>query len=520
MYGLKNKRSIMHFSTLSQALAFQRAKTIALILGVLIMMGAFLRLWNFTNTLMFQGDQGRDALVVSQIFKAGDPVFIGPGTSVGGMYLGPFYYYFMLPWLWLTYPSPIGPALAVAVVNILTIPLVYLMGKELVGKRSALLGAFFFTFSASAVEFSRFSWNPNLAPTFGLLILFFTFRAVKRSPWYWVAVALSFGLLIQLHYLALLALGGIGLAWLSQVITLTKNKKPAVLSVFMISSLVSMLVFGATLIPLILFDIKHGFVNLVALQKLLSQDKAFSQDNRTQFEKLLNLVSNFGDKTSLVLFRHILSKNTEVSLALGLGMIVTASRFLTKKTTESHGFLLLLAFLIPTLVGMSFYQKEMHLHYFAYLFPIICLLFGSLVATLTRRTLTWPLAILFGMVFLLHNLQTMPLQSLSWTINDVGRTTQVINQHLIPGEKVSLVLLGPSKDLYAQNYRYYLSTTSTPALSPELAPEADTLVVINEERILNVADVPIYEITIFPEKSNQEVYTIANGPQIHIFRKK
>src|SRR5690606_24275698 len=81
----------------------------------IVVVGAGLRLYNLPHTAQFLGDQGRDALIVSRIFKEGDLVFIGPVTSVGNMYLGPLYYYFMLPFLWLSYPSPLGPAYGVAI---------------------------------------------------------------------------------------------------------------------------------------------------------------------------------------------------------------------------------------------------------------------------------------------------------------------------------------------------------------------------------------------------------------------
>src|SRR4030042_6610505 len=102
----------------------QKKITTSLVIGI-ILVGAFLRLYRLPETVMFQGDQGRDAIVVKRLIKNADWVLLGPVTSVGNMYLGPFYYYFMAPWLWLTYPNPIGPAYGVALVSILTLPLLY-----------------------------------------------------------------------------------------------------------------------------------------------------------------------------------------------------------------------------------------------------------------------------------------------------------------------------------------------------------------------------------------------------------
>ena len=61
------------------------------------------------------------------------------------------------------------------------------------------------------------------------------------------------------------------------------------------------------------------------------------------------------------------------------------------------------------------------------------------------------------------------------------------------------------------NYRYFLSTTTHPSLSPEQINQADALVVINEEKAITdpdiIAQLPIWEITTFPTKGKPEVYS-------------
>jgi len=125
-------------------------------LCLLFAISLFLRFYNLEDSLMFQGDQGRDAIVVANIFKEKDPVFIGPVTSIGNMYLGPFYYYLMLPFLWLTYPSPMGPVFMVAGLSVATVVLFYFLVKKIYGQKVALIGKFFFALSHTAVFLYRF----------------------------------------------------------------------------------------------------------------------------------------------------------------------------------------------------------------------------------------------------------------------------------------------------------------------------------------------------------------------------
>ena len=106
---------------------------------VIMIVAAFLRLYRFEMFLEFLDDQGRDALIIKKMLIDHTPTLLGPGTSVGKMYLGPLYYYAMVPFLAMTYPEPTGPAYAMAVFGILTVALLYIWGIKFIGERGALI---------------------------------------------------------------------------------------------------------------------------------------------------------------------------------------------------------------------------------------------------------------------------------------------------------------------------------------------------------------------------------------------
>jgi 4-amino-4-deoxy-L-arabinose transferase-like glycosyltransferase len=504
----------------------KKQPALLLLIASLMLAASFLRLWNLPYTLMFQGDQGRDALIVSEMFTKGDLVFIGPVTSVGNMYLGPLYYYFMLPFLRLSYPSPLGPAYAVAALGILTVYLLYRWGQQLVGTRAAVIATILGTFSVSAVTYSRFSWNPNPAPLVGLIMMYATYKAWKSHPRWWVLVALCFSVLIQLHYLALLSLGGAGVIWLIQARELWLNRQhtkstPHTLKNLLSASVVAALLFGMSLTPLILFDFKHDGLNAKALQKLVFQEESFADNNQLSLaKKVPDTMNEMHGRSMHILFEHTVGKNRTVNTAL---LVVTALLILpwlfkTKRPTWA-GEVVIVSYLVTGIVGSAVYEHSVFDHYIAYLFPASFLIQGLGLARLSRHLLGSLAVVAFVGYFLWHNLARMPLQPNGWTIYDMQRVTDSIYQRLGPDEKYSLVLLSPSKDLYGQNYRYFLSTTNKPPLPPERAGEADTLVIINEEHVTNVSALPIYEITIFPQKTTSETYTIDTGPEIIMFRK-
>jgi 4-amino-4-deoxy-L-arabinose transferase-like glycosyltransferase len=85
------------------------------------------------------------------------------------MFLGPLYYYLMIPSLAATNLSPVGPAIAVAGFGILTVALVWWVGRQWFGRKEALLATLLYSVSPTVINYSKSSWNPNILPFFSLL---------------------------------------------------------------------------------------------------------------------------------------------------------------------------------------------------------------------------------------------------------------------------------------------------------------------------------------------------------------
>ncbi|KKR70154.1 MAG: hypothetical protein UU12_C0028G0008, partial [Candidatus Woesebacteria bacterium GW2011_GWA2_40_7b] len=100
------------------------------LLLIILAVAAFFRLYKIDQYMTFLGDEGRDVIIVRRIFTEVHPPLIGPGTSVGNMYLGPLYYYMMAPALLLANFSPVGPAVMVVILGVLTVFLIWFIGRK------------------------------------------------------------------------------------------------------------------------------------------------------------------------------------------------------------------------------------------------------------------------------------------------------------------------------------------------------------------------------------------------------
>lgn len=492
----------------------------AVCLALLIVVASYFRLWHLNNHFHFMGDQGRDALIVSRIFTRKDLVFVGPVMSVGNIYLGPFYYYFMLPFLFITYPSPIGPVYAVALINILTVVLMYVVGRKLVGNRAALFAAALMAVSAISITGSRFSWNPNIIPFVALLMVCYSYYAWKKNPMYWIAVGACFGVIIQLHYVTLLSGAAAGVLWGWQVIEERNNKKH--IKKIMLSAVGGILAIVLLLSPLILFDSRHQWLNVKAFQSVFSDDHNFIQASSSPAERLMKVGGKVKSTASLIIFDKTIGMHRPWNVLLVIALMALCALFIKercKNKTEYEGLAVLLVFLIVGIIGFSFYEKDIYDHYVAYLLPSVFLVIGVCLDYLIKKhVLGWLAVAALAFFYIPYNLKQVTFSAGGPTQEELQVTAESIWSRVNENEPYAIVLLSESRDLYGMNYRYFLNTNlSKSPVDPEQNAQADKLFIINEEHQTDQPQtLPIYEIVTFPNKNPVEVYTLPQGVTITV----
>src|SRR3990167_8398219 len=68
-----------------------------ILVGIILLSAFFLRVYRVNEILGFYYDQGRDALVIWDLWHNGKFFLIGPTTGIAGIFRGPFYYYLIAP---------------------------------------------------------------------------------------------------------------------------------------------------------------------------------------------------------------------------------------------------------------------------------------------------------------------------------------------------------------------------------------------------------------------------------------
>ena len=226
----------------------------------------FLRMWRLGDFAMFLADQGRDAVIIRRIATLEHFPLIGPPSSIGQVYLGPFFYYLMSPFLYLSAFNPVGLAFGVSLLSILGLIAGYFIIKSIVKEKVALIFLILSTFSYGLISSARFSWNPNLLPVFAFFTLFFLYKSLQTKKWLFsILYGMFFAFSFQLHHLAAFLAVPIAAGYLYQ---LWCDKKKGELFIAILIAMGGFLIVSS---PLIIFDLKHGFLNTKNLYSLFTQ---------------------------------------------------------------------------------------------------------------------------------------------------------------------------------------------------------------------------------------------------------
>jgi len=449
------------------------------ILIIVLIIGVFLRFYKFTGFVTFLGDQGRDTIIVKRILTLEHFPAIGAPTSIGQVYLGPFYYYFITPWLLFFNYQPIGLAFGVAFFSSLYLLINYLVVKELFDKKIALISTIFLSFSSVLIDFSRFSWNPNLLPLFTLLTVYFVVKSLKTNKWYFFALSGAFlSFIIQLHYLALFLCLPISIIYL---IDFLKDKKQLIHKFFYLFICLFFFILFSS--PLIVFDLRHQFLNTKNFISLF-------QSSGTSFLTKFNSLFDSFYYLNLYSFNINLNKFFVYLLLLFLFIILFT---LIKKGSNLKIFLF--TFLL-TILGMSLYSGPKYPHYFVVLYPIYYIIISHFLVFPKGSSWEKYLTIFFVFGFIFLNFQKYPY-FYSPPNNQITLAKNIAQKIFDNVKKEKFTVTALPEKYSDSTYRYFLEIWGKRAIEKDSLNKANELFVVCEKKCNIIIGNPMWDIAYF-----------------------
>lgn len=376
----------------------------------------------------YDSDFGRDLWKAQEITQ-GNHTLVGPQFSFAGLRLSPYHFYFMAPFLWL-FNSYKAVVIANGLLFVAALTLTFILISKAYGRLYSFLSIIWIATTSYIILAAR---SPGNAFTYlALYLIYFTGFFIAQSRGTWLTMALGFlgGVIVNYHPISVLEVVAPFLA--KEIVVRDRFTKNVILSwVLYLSG------FLATFIPVVLFELKHGFV----------LTKSFFGPRQGEFlsGEYLNSIGSLAHMVKLNDLSHTWIPIT----GLGVVAIIAAAYYEKKKPELKNWFA---AVIIICLWFLIFGREVPH-----YFFPVI--LFLQLTAVFFIKDLVNSKIILIGLI--LTNLIFFPARfyKSSRNLGEVEKNFDTATEQLtLPGQSLNTILVN-STHLSAPGYEYrYLLT--------------------------------------------------------------
>jgi len=498
------------------------------LLLIILGIGAYLRLHDISLYMTFLGDEGRDVLVVKRMIVDGKWTLLGPTASVGGFFMGPIYYYFMVPFLWLFQFDPVGPAIMVALFGIATIYLVFFVGWKWFSKSVGLIAASLYAVSPLIIAYSRSSWNPNIVPFFSLLSMYLLWKyKEEQKMWSLFFAGICIGIGLQLHYTFLFLCLGIGI-WM----ILERNYRKHIKAYIML-----FLGFLIGFSPFLAFEVRHAFSNSRNILSFIFTGKDtglvfgefwphIKDVYGRLFGRLLLRIPESGtlgnlpkvEKTLWTLAQLILS----VTSGIAVGIFALKKNIITKVFPEnknvnrfSDAIKLLIIWLVVPLFCFGIYRKNIYDYYFGIFYAVPFLMTAlAIYALWSWKIIGKIIAVVVFISLLIFNWEGRPFK---FEPNNQRGQVKLIAEEVLSktdGKPYNFALISGGNSDHA--YRYFLElwgkspvTIENFQIDPERTSVTDQLIIVCEDIFCQPLGDSLWEVAGFGRAEIEGVWDVS-----------
>jgi len=350
-----------------------------LLFFLIIILAIFLRFYRLPEMAPFDFDQEYAANFAYSVLKTFPVQLIGQGLSVEGLFMGPFYFYLLVPFFALSNLHPLGGAVASSIFGIVIVFAYFWAGKQIFGTKAGLIAAFI-----RAILFNELLHDWSAAPAYSSELLVLTVWYIFYKYWQGETklsplLGLIFGLFTSIHPILF------PLYIIFLILLLIKRKLPG----FKITVL-SFFAFLLPQIPLLIFESLRNFYEVKILLAFggsgrgLQYPSLYFKFNMAEIQRILNL--------------QIIPPETFTVVFLGI-LVVLAFKKVAFFRNNFHASMLILTYFV-FIIYYALFPKKVPEYYFLTLTTLAILYTGALLNLLAKKKIFIALlAVLLANIF-------------------------------------------------------------------------------------------------------------------------
>lgn len=286
----------------------------------------------------FVFDMGRDHIWVRNMVELTKPTLIGPWGSLAGVYMGPAWYYLLsLPYI-LGGGDPRASVIAVMLANLGALLAGAWWLRRHISVKASMIFAFIFALSPLNINITTYPFHANILPVTQTLFLI----ALFYKRWWLAALATS----LNFHFEPAAGI----FTTMTLILFFIRSIRP----IRVIRN--SLIAFTATLIPNIIFDLRHQFLQTQAVIAYFKGQNRSLEGILPYPERIFERLRKFSELFSASTFPNI------PPLAAGLLLLCLLILLFKLKKTQSEkslASLIIWPLIIPLLGFMFLFPPEL-----------------------------------------------------------------------------------------------------------------------------------------------------------------
>ncbi len=341
---------------------------------VILLLGLFLRIFKFSEFFQFSHEQDLQAWIVKDILINKHPRLIGQETSIVGLFIGPLYYYLLVPFFAIFNFDPRASLIPVTAISLATIASVYFVLTKLFDKKIGNIGALIYAVSPAIIFLDR--WTvPTVATLLWTIWFFYVVMEFLKGKFQSLPIlVILIGLIWHIHiaFVPLLLLVPVAI-YLSG-----KDWKKGLKKVDSKNLRTSIIIATILLIPFVAFEFRHNFQQVKGLMGANKTREGQARELRQGYYKVEVITEYMNRVVWSPIFYQTNLKNPTVAkiplmLFAYLGLIVFLYR---KKKLNKKEMILIFLWMADVFFGLLFSERIISDYYFNNLMIISVVLFS------------------------------------------------------------------------------------------------------------------------------------------------
>lgn len=348
----------------------------------------FLRFWDIEGRMQFTWDQVQNAWVMKDMIVDGKLPLEGMVAKLNsGFYIGPAYYYLLVPFYLMFNLDPVAAGVFAGVVAVASVVVFYVLVRALFSPGTAIVAIAIYAFSSHIIVRDRIAWPVIFLPVLATVTYYVLVRLMQGKTRYLPQLALTLGASLHIHFTSIFFF----LYTIASLPFFVRAKG------FVRFALVSLPLFLVWFIPTYIAGMRNGF----------------SQGTQV-FSYIQTYYHGFHFVRVMQLIPEVL---IEFGSILGVSQLRFVKYFMLpvflvlywRKHPTHQGirlcFLTALWFVVPLIV-FSLYSGEISDYYFVVTRPIVIMIYAYVTTELfaLRRALISTLVSLFWLYVLYFNM--------------------------------------------------------------------------------------------------------------------